>query len=259
MRLHQSRRALAWLLNAMPSDPAEQLLPPPAAAKALLPEPRQPPAASISSLARLFLREYGRRQDDWPDATAQILPVKDWALAQPQEQPLPARTWRRARRRSERWHRDLNAQQLQTKRRQLLDQQNGQIRNWPNAIDQWECPELPGQFSALRDEYDLLNESGELKHCVGSRHYGNACFQNQSRIFHVSSPYGPFTLELRREFGSQWEVRQLQGARNSQAPGAVWQAAARFAGVYSQAAARRSSKAQQGWWSPPPPEPEANR
>lgn len=118
---------MAWLVNALPQDPGHQLLPLRCAVGSLLPERPDLDQPNTRQLARLFLREYTRRLDQWSHAQNHLESTMDWMRALPADQPLPARTWQRAARRSERWHRDTAAASRQLQRAALLPRQQGQI------------------------------------------------------------------------------------------------------------------------------------
>ena len=150
----------------------------------------------------------------------------------------------------------MAGQELQRKRAEQLARYNGRIRAWPSAFEFWDDPESSGQFHALSNEYELLVESSEMRHCVGAGHYGAECFQDKSRIYRVTAPQGRFTLELSKSPGRTWEPRQLKGNRNSPAPGPVVQAAGRFAKAYADSHALLSPQEREGWWTQLQTDPE---
>lgn len=251
------RQELAWLLNRLPQDPKRQAMPDLDTAK-LLGNLKEERIHHSAALAQLFLLEYNRCGGIWPTARDELNDLKDWARNLPIHQPLPARTWRRALRRSAAWHREYAEHRIQEQRRKLLAERDGQLKSWTSALPQWTDPQTGWTLQSLENEADLMAESELMRHCVGGQYYSDRCYEGHCRIYHVDTGQSEYTVELLtdpkagRSGVLGCSPGQIRGPQNQAAPKPVQQAAARLAAAYKESQARLPARHHQGYWSKSP-------
>ncbi len=161
---------------------------------------------------------------------------------------LGARTWGGLRKASERWHREQT--QLREGMRRANLARKGGILAWNSLLGERET--LGFQIIPLTDEWQLLEESEEMGHCVAD--YGPGCASGQSRIFSIQQDGKRVATTQIANWGRRtWRVQQTRGANNAPVGRGTEQAAFSAASAYTEL--WKQEGAEHRSWKTEKPEP----
>ena len=158
-------------------------------------------------------------------------------------QELRSTTWKGLLKAADRWHRDLARARAEQVRQSLIRQRDGRLLAWNSLVGEEKSGEQ--EIRPLTDEWQLLDESRLMEHCVFS--YGDRCAQGSSRIFALSrSGVRTATTEIELGENGQWEPVQTRGFRNG-TPGSSSLLAAQMAADRYNAAWRNGRGRHRSW------------
>ena len=144
---------------------------------------------------------------------------------------LTSRTRNGLRKRTERWHREMNQRQLRHQWEATMSERDGWLHAWNSLLPQTQVDGIT--CIPLTDEEQLFQESVRMAHCVFS--YGPRAAQGQSRLFTLERDGRPVaTLEITPD-GDGWAASQMRAYRNHPVDPRVQQAGEQLAQRYSQA------------------------
>ena len=175
----------------------------------------------------------------------------DYAIAEP-EAARRAATWNGLLKSSERWHRQIRhnrRQHTELKIREQYGVDPDQV--WPAPPqgpappEFFRCyPSRQHRARLLENVRELDQEAWRMEHCVSGLEYARHCRDGHSRIFHLEpqdqekaggDPWQETTVELVRDEGPGWRIRQHQGYRNRAPDRAERQAADQLLKLWNQA------------------------
>ena len=130
------------------------------------------------------------------------------------------------RRRTQRWHQEIQREENQERARSLLE------TNWDSMVR--EVTVLKKRVKAVTNGMELANLGREMHNCLGS--FVSACEQGQARIFVVKNSQGTVeaALEIQRH-KDRWRTGQVETQRGKPGKEVHRQIATRVRNMYQQA------------------------
>ncbi len=191
-------------------------------------EPSRTREQNVRTAITLFLREAeGAGREKLFEIRQDTHDIIDYVRnASRRNESVGAKTWGGLRKASERWHREQAAFWADVRRAN----RKGGILAWNSLLGENEA--LGFQLIPLTDEWQLLEESEEMDHCVAD--YGPGCASGHSRIFSIRQDGKRVAATQIANWGSgSWRVQQTRGRNNGPVGGKVGQAALSAASAYT--------------------------
>ena len=180
----------------------------------LTPEPGDLREENLKKVARLAIGHERPKKESHTEsrrARENITDAMTYAhQAATEGSQITAKTWNGLTKAVHRWHERMNEQKTRGEWERMVSANEGKIRSWEPLLRLWEDEEMTA--TELTDEYMLLEEALEMKHCVHL--YGQSAEKGEVRVFAIQSKEGErATTSMVRRNGN-WTQAQTRGYKN---------------------------------------------